>query len=83
MISFFFFSVTFGNGHSALRDASFKVGTNEFVFLVGPSGAGKSTILNTIMGLHKPTHGTVEVGEPPVSIYKLKGNKLAEFRQSI
>jgi cell division transport system ATP-binding protein len=83
MISFSNVTVTFGNGHSALRDATFKVGTNEFVFLVGPSGAGKSTILNTIMGLHKPTQGTVEVGEPPISINKLKGNKLAEFRQSI
>lgn len=83
MISFSHVTVTFGNGHSALRDTSFLVKTNEFVFLVGPSGAGKSTILNTIMGLHKPNEGTVEVGEPAVNVYKLKGNKLAELRQSI
>lgn len=83
MISFSNVSVTFGNGHRALHDVSFKIGTNEFAFLVGPSGAGKSTILNTVMGLHKPNEGIVEVGEPPVNMSKLKGNKLAELRQSI
>ncbi len=83
MISFSNVTVTFGNGHSALRDISFVVKTNEFVFLVGPSGAGKSTILNTLMGMHKPSSGVVEVGDPPVNVYKLRGNKLAELRQSI
>lgn len=83
MIKFSDVTVTFGNGISSLHDVSFDIGNNEFVFLVGPSGAGKSSILNSIMGLYHPKKGTIEVGEPPVKVNKLKGNKLAEFRQSI
>lgn len=83
MISFSQVSVEFGNGHVALQDISFSVAANEFVFLVGPSGAGKSTILNTIMGVCRPTKGTVEVGEPPVVVNKLKGKNLAQMRQGI
>ncbi len=83
MISFTHVTVEFGNGHTALQDVSFTIGSNEFVFLVGPSGAGKSTILNTIMGICRPSQGTVEVGDPPVTVNKLRGKSLAHIRQSI
>lgn len=83
MIKFSDVTVSFGNGVTSLHDVSFEIGDNEFVFLVGPSGAGKSSILNTIMGLYHPKKGTVEVGEPPIKVNKLKGDKLAELRQHI
>lgn len=83
MIKFTDVSVVFGDGNPALQHVSFEIGTNEFVFLVGPSGAGKSTVLNTIVGICKPHEGSVEVGDPPQKVSNLRGNKLAQYRQSI
>ncbi len=83
MITFSEVTISFGNGTSALSDVSFSIKKNEFVFLVGQSGAGKSTILNTIMALHKPKKGYVEVGDPGLRVAKLKGSKLAKYRQDI
>ena len=44
----------------AVRDFSFEVKTGQVVAIIGANGAGKSTTLNTIGGLLKPKHGTVE-----------------------
>lgn len=47
-------------GHSAaLHGVSFNVNTGELVCLVGANGAGKTTILRTVMGLHRPTSGSI------------------------
>src|SRR5260370_704500 len=32
--------------------------------LLGPNGAGKSTFINTLLGFHKPSKGTVRVHGP-------------------
>lgn len=56
---------------SALRDATFTVGSGEVVGLIGPNGAGKTTLLNSIAGLLKPSAGTIcfdgadVTGHPP------------------
>ena len=44
----------------ALKDVSFSVEDREFVSIVGPSGGGKSTLLRIILGLEKPTAGTIQ-----------------------
>ena len=50
-----------------LHDVSFYVPAGEFLCLCGPNGAGKSTLLKTILGLLRPTTGTILVGGlPPV-----------------
>jgi NitT/TauT family transport system ATP-binding protein len=37
------------------------VGAGEFVSLIGPSGSGKSTLLRAVMGLQRPSAGTVSM----------------------
>lgn len=42
-----------------LRDVSFNVQQNEIIALLGSNGAGKTTLVNTIMGMLKPTSGSI------------------------
>ncbi|MCW5695147.1 MAG: ABC transporter ATP-binding protein [Bauldia sp.] len=50
----------------ALAGVSLSVGEGEFVALLGPNGAGKTTLVRSIVGLIKPTSGSVSVagGDP-------------------
>src|ERR1700712_204238 len=45
----------------ALRGVSFEVNRGEVFGFVGPNGAGKTTTIECIVGLRKPTEGTVRV----------------------
>jgi len=47
--------------HEVLRGISFHVRRGEVFGLLGPNGAGKTTALETLVGLRRPTSGTVEV----------------------
>jgi zinc/manganese transport system ATP-binding protein len=48
------------------RGASFEVGPGEFVAVLGPNGAGKSTLIRMLLGLVRPSEGTLRVlGRPP------------------
>ena len=42
-----------------LEGANLRVDAGQFVSLVGPSGSGKSSLLRAIMGLQRPSAGTV------------------------
>ncbi|MER2636049.1 MAG: ABC transporter ATP-binding protein [Rhizobiaceae bacterium] len=59
-------SKSFGGLH-ALSDVSFTVAQGEIVGLIGPNGAGKSTLFSTLMGLHRPNGGAVELAGRPVA----------------
>ena len=50
----------------AVSDISFNVKKNEIVALLGPNGAGKTTTINMILGVLKPTSGSISIG--PYSI---------------
>jgi ABC-type multidrug transport system fused ATPase/permease subunit len=44
-----------------LNDISFRINKGELIGIVGPSGSGKSTLIDIILGLIKPTSGTLFV----------------------
>jgi len=49
-----------GYGHAAvLHGIDIRVGTGELVALIGANGAGKSTLLKSIVGLVRPTRGSI------------------------
>lgn len=53
--------------HTILEDISFSINKGEYIGLIGPNGAGKTSLIKTIMGLHKPTSGTLSIA-PGVKI---------------
>ena len=55
-------------GKLVLKDISLTVSEGEFVGVVGPNGSGKSTLMLTILGILKPSRGSIEIyGNPPLS----------------
>jgi manganese/iron transport system ATP-binding protein len=58
-------TVTYRNGFTALRDASFEVPTGTITALVGVNGSGKSTMFKAIMGFVRLAKGEIAVlGRP-------------------
>jgi Cu-processing system ATP-binding protein len=52
----------------AVRDASFRLAQGELVALIGHNGAGKTTLMKLMLGLIRPTRGTIEVlGDDPAA----------------
>jgi ABC-2 type transport system ATP-binding protein len=55
----------YSGGYRAVDDVTFQVRRGQVVGLLGPNGAGKTTTLRVLVGLIRPTAGTVHVfGEP-------------------
>ena len=53
-------------GLHALEDVNFTVHERDFISIVGPNAGGKTTLMKLILGLLKPSRGTVRVfGQPP------------------
>lgn len=49
------------SAHLVLEDIQLHVGRGENVGIIGPNGAGKSTLIKIIVGLLRPTRGSVSV----------------------
>jgi manganese/iron transport system ATP-binding protein len=54
-------TVAYPNGHTALRDASFKLGPGTIAALVGVNGSGKSTLFKALMGFVRPVEGNIRL----------------------
>jgi len=52
---------SYKDGFVAVRDLSFEVRRGQVLGLLGPNGAGKTTSLRMLMGLIRPTEGTISV----------------------
>ncbi|EHL68256.1 metal ABC transporter ATP-binding protein [Cloacibacillus evryensis] len=55
-------SVAYG-GREALSDIDFELPRGAFLAIVGENGSGKSTLIKALLGLIKPSAGTVRLGE--------------------
>jgi manganese/iron transport system ATP-binding protein len=74
-------SVTYPNGFTAMRGATFDLGPGTICALVGVNGSGKSTIFKAIMGFVRPSAGEVRICGLPVD-EALKRNIVAYVPQS-
>lgn len=74
-------TVTYGNGHVALKDVTFTLEAGTICGLVGVNGSGKSTLFKAIMGFVRPTRGEVRIAGLPVDD-ALKRNLVAYVPQS-
>jgi cell division transport system ATP-binding protein len=64
-----------------LRELSFRVERNEFVWLVGPAGAGKTTVLRLISALEKPSEGEIWVAGQELD--RIRRRTLLRLRRSL
>ena len=74
-------TVTYRNGHTALRNASFEIPTGTITALVGVNGAGKSTLFKAIMGFVPAAKGEITLLGMPVKD-ALRQNIVAYVPQS-
>lgn len=54
-------SVTYG-GREALSDINFELPAGAFLVVVGENGSGKSTLIKALLGLIKPSSGSIRLG---------------------
>lgn len=54
-------TVTYRNGHTALREASFSIPTGAIAALVGVNGSGKSTLFKAMMGFTPMASGEIRI----------------------
>ena len=74
-------TVTYANGHTALRDASFSIPRGTITALVGVNGSGKSTLFKAIMGFVPLAAGSVSIMGGPAGL-ALKRNAVAYVPQA-
>ncbi len=64
-------TVTYGNGFTAVENASFELEPGTICALVGVNGSGKSTIFKAIMGFVQPAAGEIRLcGRPVAEVLK-------------
>lgn len=60
-------TITYRNGHTAMRDASFVAPSGTITALVGVNGSGKSTLFKAIMGFVRLARGSISIFGMPVA----------------
>lgn len=64
-----------------LEDVSLTINAGDFVAITGPNGGGKTTLLRIILGLIKPTRGTVSFYAEGARVSKLPVGYLPQKNQ--
>ncbi len=74
-----FEAVSFSHGEKAIiRNATLDISPRRITVLQGPSGAGKTTLIDLLIGLHRPAKGRILIGDDDLNDIDLKA-----WRQSI
>ena len=64
---------------TAVDDFSFDVQPGEIVGLIGPNGAGKTSTLRCIVGIQRPTEGTVTIGGHDIVTDPVEAKRVLAF----
>ena len=59
------------NNNEAVKNISFKVNKNEVIGILGPNGCGKTTTIGMILGLLKPTSGSVLINGKEIEVERV------------
>jgi ATP-binding cassette subfamily B protein/ATP-binding cassette subfamily C protein len=60
-------SFSYVEGTEVLRSVSLAIRKGEKIAITGESGCGKSTLVDVIIGIHKPTDGTIYIDDTPLT----------------
>ena len=63
----------------ALDNVSLSIGSSEVFGLLGPNGAGKSTLLKTLVGILRPSSGTIRLDEIDIVSAPEKAKKMIGY----
>lgn len=73
--------VTHYDGRKILNDVSLDVNQGEIMVIMGGSGSGKSTLLRYMLGLEKPTSGSIELLGKDIT--KMTSNEIHQMMKKI
>jgi len=63
----------------ALDNVSLDIGSAEVFGLLGPNGAGKSTLLKTLVGILRPTSGTIRIDKIDIVVEPEKAKRMIGY----
>jgi ATP-binding cassette, subfamily C, bacterial len=68
-----FRNVTFSHGKTTtVQNVSLEIPSGSVTVLQGPSGAGKTTIIDLLIGLNRPSAGSILIGDTPIEQVDLR-----------
>ena len=78
-------SFTYATGSEVIENACITIHKGEKVAVTGESGSGKSTLIDLIIGIHKPSAGTITIDGKPLSEQNIRAwrSKIGYIPQSI